>query len=188
MSRPDQTGDRLKVALCTREYPPEVYGGAGVHVEYLAKELSKHVDLTVHCQGADRPTAVAHRPWDHLKNANPALQTISTGLSMVAAMGDVDLVHSHTWYANMAAHLTSLLYGIPHVLTMHSLEPLRPWKAEQLGGGYALSSWCERDAVESAAAVIAVSNGMKADVLSTYPSVDPEKVRVIPRWTRRRCG
>jgi starch synthase len=179
VSQPNQTGDRLKVALCTREYPPEVYGGAGVHVEYLAKELSKHVDLTVHCQGADRPTAVAHRPWDRLKNANPALQTISTGLSMVAAMGDVDLVHSHTWYANMAAHLTSLLYGIPHVLTMHSLEPLRPWKAEQLGGGYALSSWCERDAVESAAAVIAVSNGMKADVLSTYPSVDPEKVRVI---------
>jgi starch synthase len=99
---------------------------------------------------------VAHRPWDHLKNANPALQqTISTGLSMVAAMGNVDLVHSHTWYANMAAHLTSLLYGIPHVLTMHSLEPLRPWKAEQLGGD-ALSSWCERDVVESAAAVIAV--------------------------------
>jgi starch synthase len=108
---------------------------------------------------------VAHRPWDHLKNANPALQTISTGLSIVAAMGNVDLVHSHTWYANMAAHLTSLLYGIPHVLTMHSLEPLRPWTAEQLGGGDALSSWCERDVVESAAAVIAVSNGMKADAL-----------------------
>jgi starch synthase len=101
------------------------------------------------------------------------------GLSMTAAMSDVDLVHSHTWYANMAGHLTSLLYGIPHVLTMHSLEPLRPWKAEQLGGGYALSSWCERDAVENAAAVIAVSNGMKADVLSTYPSADPDKVRVI---------
>jgi starch synthase len=109
---------------------------------------------------------VAHRPGDHLKNANPALQqTISTGLSMEAAMGNVDLVHSHTWYANMAAHLTSLLYGIPHLLTMHSLEPLRPWKAEQLGGGDALSSWCERDVVESAAAVIAVSNGMKADAL-----------------------
>jgi starch synthase len=101
--------------LCTREYPPEVYGGAGVQVEYLAKELSKHVDLTVHCQGADRPTAVAHQPWDRLKSANPALQTISTGLSMVAEMGDVDLVHSHTWYANMGGHLTSLLYGIPHV-------------------------------------------------------------------------
>jgi starch synthase len=179
VSQPNPTGDRLRVALCTREYPPEVYGGAGVHVEYLAKELSKHVDLTVHCQGADRPTAVAHRPWDRLMSANPALQTISTGLSMVAAMGNVDLVHSHTWYANMGGHLTSLLYGIPHVLTMHSLEPLRPWKAEQLGGGYALSSWCERDAVESAAAVIAVSNGMKADVLSTYPAVDPDKVRVI---------
>jgi alpha-maltose-1-phosphate synthase len=179
VSQLDDLGARLKVALCTKEYPPEVYGGAGVHVEYLARELAKHVDLTVHCQGADRPTAVAHQPWERLKSENPALQTISTGLSMTAAMGDVDLVHSHTWYANMAGHLTSLLYGIPHVLTMHSLEPLRPWKAEQLGGGYALSSWCERDAVDNAAAIIAVSNGMKADVLSTYPSVDPGKVRVI---------
>jgi hypothetical protein len=115
VSQPNQTADRLKVPLCMREYSPEVYGGAGVHVEYMANELS-HVDLTRALpQGSDRPTAVAHRPWDHLKNANPALQqTISTGLSMVAAMGNVDLVHSHTWYANMAAHLTSLLYGIPH--------------------------------------------------------------------------
>jgi len=179
VSQPNPTGDRLKVALCTREYPPEVYGGAGVHVEYLAKELSKHVDLTVHCQGADRPTAVAHRPWDLLKNANPALQTISTGLSMVAAMGDVDLVHSHTWYANMAAHLTSLLYGIPHVLTMHSLEPLRPWKAEQLGGGYAVSSFCERTALEAADAVIAVSGAMRNDILGCYPAIDPGRVVVI---------
>lgn len=179
MTGPGQHGERLAVALCTREYPPEVYGGAGVHVEYLAKELAAYVDVTVHCQGADRPTAVAHRPWERLSNANPALQTISTGLSMVADMGDVALVHSHTWYANMAGHLASLLYGIPHVLTMHSLEPLRPWKAEQLGGGYALSSWCERDAVNNAAAIIAVSHGMKADVLSTYPAVNPDKVRVI---------
>ena len=179
---------KLRVALLTREYPPEVYGGAGVHVTYLARELAPLVDLTVHCQGADRPGAVAHRPWDLLADANQALQVISTDLSMTAGVDSAQLVHSHTWYANLGGHLAAMLYGIPHVMTMHSLEALRPWKAEQLGGGYALSSWCERDAVESAAAVIAVSNGMKADVLSTYPSVDPEKVRVIPRWTRRRCG
>ena len=171
--------DRLRVALLTREYPPEVYGGAGVHVEYLARELSAHVDLTVHCQGADRPTAIAHRPWDHLADTNQALQTISTGLSMAGALGSVDVVHSHTWYANMAGHLASLLYRVPHVVTMHSLEPLRPWKAEQLGGGYRLSGWCERDAVESAAAVVAVSEGMRADLLDAYPAVDPGRVRVI---------
>jgi alpha-maltose-1-phosphate synthase len=170
---------RLSVALLTREYPPEVYGGAGVHVEYLARELTRLVDLTVHCQGADRPAAVAHRPWDHLAGANPALQTISTDLSMTAAVGAADLVHSHTWYANLAGHLASLLYGIPHVVTVHSLEPLRPWKAEQLGGGYALSSWCERTAVEAAAAIIAVSNGMRDDLLAAYPAVPADRVRVI---------
>ena len=170
---------RLSVALLTREYPPEVYGGAGVHVEYLARELASLVDLTVHCQGADRPGAVAHRAWDHLAGANPALQTISTDLSMTAAVPPADLVHSHTWYANLAGHLTALLYGIPHVMTVHSLEPLRPWKAEQLGGGYALSSWCERTAVEAAAAVIAVSDGMREDVLAAYPAVPAQRVRVI---------
>jgi alpha-maltose-1-phosphate synthase len=173
-------GGRLRVALLTREYPPEVYGGAGVHVEYLARELSGLVDLTVHCQGADRPGAVAHHPWDLLGQANPALRTISTDLSMTAAIGGgADLVHSHTWYANLAGHLAGLLYGVPHVVTTHSLEPLRPWKAEQLGGGYALSSWCERTAVEAAAAVIAVSDGMRADVLAAYPAVPAERVRVI---------
>ena len=170
---------RLSVALLTREYPPEVYGGAGVHVEYLARELTGLVNLTVHCQGADRPAAVAHRPWDHLAGANQALQTISTDLSMTAAVGAADLVHSHTWYANLAGHLASLLYGIPHVVTVHSLEPLRPWKAEQLGGGYALSSWCERTAVEAAAAVIAVSDGMRDDLLAAYPAVPADRVRVI---------
>jgi len=170
---------QLSVALLTREYPPEIYGGAGVHVEYLARELTRLVNLTVHCQGADRPAAVAHRPWDHLAAANQALQTISTDLSMTAAVGDAGLVHSHTWYANLAGHLAALLYGIPHVMTVHSLEPLRPWKAEQLGGGYALSSWCERTAVEAAAAVIAVSNGMRDDVLAVYPAVPADRVRVI---------
>jgi alpha-maltose-1-phosphate synthase len=172
-------GGSLRVALLTREYPPEVYGGAGVHVEYLARELAALVDVTVHCQGADRPTAVAHRPWERLADSNPALQTISTDLSMVAALDSVDLVHSHTWYANQAGHLASMLYGVPHVMTMHSLEPLRPWKAEQLGGGYQLSSWCERDSVLAATAVIAVSEGMRADLLGAYPAVDPDRVRVI---------
>jgi alpha-maltose-1-phosphate synthase len=170
---------RLRVALLTREYPPEVYGGAGVHVTYLARELSGLVDLTVHCQGADRAGAIAHRPWELLEGANQALQTISTDLSMTAALGSADLVHSHTWYANLAGHLAALLYGVPHIVTTHSLEPLRPWKAEQLGGGYALSSWCEKVAVESAAAVVAVSEGMRADVLAAYPAVPPERVRVI---------
>jgi alpha-maltose-1-phosphate synthase len=170
---------RLRVALFTREYPPEVYGGAGVHVTYLARELAGLVDLTVHCQGAPRPEAVAHQPWDKLAGANPALQTISTDLSMTAAAEGAELVHSHTWYANLGGHLASLLYGIPHVVTMHSLEPLRPWKAEQLGGGYALSSWCERVAATSAAAVIAVSDGMRADILAAYPDIDPERIRVI---------
>jgi len=172
-------GSRLRVALLTREYPPEVYGGAGVHVAYLARELAGLVDLTVHCQGADRPGAVAHRPWDHLAGANPVLGVMSADLSMTAATGSADVVHSHTWYANLAGHLASLLYGVPHVVTVHSLEPLRPWKAEQLGGGYALSSWCERVAVEAAAGVIAVSAGMRADVLAAYPAVAPGRVRVI---------
>jgi alpha-maltose-1-phosphate synthase len=170
---------RLSVAMLTREYPPEVYGGAGVHVEYLAREVSRLVSLTVHCQGADRDGAVAHRPWEHLAGANPALATISADLSMVAAVAGADLVHSHTWYANLAGFLAGQLHGIPHVLTAHSLEPLRPWKAEQLGGGYALSSWCERTAMESAAAVIAVSDGMRADILSAYPAVAPDRVHVI---------
>jgi len=170
---------KVSVALLTREYPPDVYGGAGVHVEYLARELADLVSLTVHCQGADRLGAVAHRPWQHLDDANGALRTISADLSMAAAVAEADVVHSHTWYTNLAGHLASTLYGIPHVMTMHSLEPLRPWKSEQLGGGYALSSWCERVAAESAAAVIAVSGGMRDDVLATYPSLPAERVHVI---------
>src|SRR5713226_7459970 len=172
-------GSRLRVALLTREYPPEVYGGAGVHVTYLARELGGLVDLTVHCQGADRTGAVAHRPWELLDGTNQALQTISADLSMTAAVASADLVHSHTWYANLAGHLAALLYGVPHIVTTHSLEPLRPWKAEQLGGGYALSSWCERVAVESAAAVVAVSEGMRADLLGCYPAVSPDRIHVI---------
>jgi len=170
---------KLRVALLTREYPPEVYGGAGVHVTYLARELAPLVDLTVHCQGADRPDAVAHRPWDLLADANQALRVVSTDLSMAAAVESAQLVHSHTWYANLAGHLASMLYDIPHVMTMHSLEALRPWKAEQLGGGYAVSTWCERTAASSAAAVVAVSDGMRADIMAAYPEIPAGRIRVI---------
>jgi alpha-maltose-1-phosphate synthase len=176
---PGRLAGQHSVAMLTREYPPDVYGGAGVHVEYLAREVGRLVRLTVHCQGAERAGAVAHQSWDELATANSALQTISTDLSMVAGVGGADLVHSHTWYANLAGYLAGQLYAIPHVMTAHSLEPLRPWKAEQLGGGYALSSWCERTAIESADAVIAVSAGMRSDILSTYPVVRPERVHVI---------
>jgi len=169
--------------MLTREYPPEVYGGAGVHVEYLARALAglrdPVVDLVVHCMGADRPGAVAYRPAPGLADANPALATLSADLSMVAGVAGAELVHSHTWYANLAGHLASLLYGVPHVATAHSLEPLRPWKAEQLGGGYAVSSWAERTGLEAAAAVVAVSEGMRRDVLAAYPAIDPARVRVI---------
>lgn len=167
----------MKVALLTREYPPEVYGGAGVHVEYLSRFLAPLVDLTVHCQGAPRDGAVAHQAWDVLQDQ--VLRVFSADLSMADAVGDADVVHSHTWYANLAGHLASLRYGIPHVVTTHSLEPLRPWKAEQLGGGYRLSCWAERLALTSAEAVIAVSQGMAADVRSAYPQIAPERVTVI---------
>src|SRR5690349_21540498 len=153
----------LRVALLTREYPPEVYGGAGVHVEYLARELARLVDVTVHCWGGERPDADppvrSYAAWDALAGDAPhlaALRAVSIDLAMAAGLEGAELAHSHTWYANLAGHLAKLLYGVPHVVTTHSLEPRRPWKAEQLGGGYALSSWCERIAVEHADAVIAV--------------------------------
>jgi starch synthase len=173
----------VKVGLLTREYPPDVYGGAGVHVEFLARELRSLVDVAVHCwgDGADSPDngVTRHQAPSALKGANDALRTFSVDLAMAAALEGRDLVHSHTWYANLAGHLSKLLYGIPHVLTAHSLEPLRPWKAEQLGGGYALSSWAERTAMESADAVVAVSDGMRADILGCYPALDPDRVHVI---------
>ena len=171
----------MRVDLLTREYPPEVYGGAGVHVEYLARELRRFTDLRVHCMGAprDEPGVTAYGVPETLAGANPALRTLGTDLAMVAGCEGADLVHSHTWYANTAGHLAKLLYGIPHVMSAHSLEPLRPWKAEQLGGGYALSSWAERTAVEAADAVIAVSAGMREDLLRCYPGVDAGRVHVV---------
>ncbi|WFE43958.1 glycogen synthase [Verrucosispora sp. WMMD1129] len=172
---------RLRVDLLTREYPPEVYGGAGVHVEYLARELRRLTDVRVHCFGAARtePGVRAYAEPAALAGANAALRTMGVDLEMAAGCAGTDVVHSHTWYANLAGHTAKLLYGVPHVATAHSLEPLRPWKAEQLGGGYALSSWCERTAYEAADAIVAVSAGMRRDVLAAYPSVDPDRVHVI---------
>jgi starch synthase len=171
---------RVRVGLLTREYPPDVYGGAGVHVEFLARELRPLVDLDVHCWGEGRADGVLrHRPWSALDGANDALRTFSVDLAMAAALQGRELVHSHTWYANLGGHLAKLLYGIPHVMTAHSLEPLRPWKAEQLGGGYELSSWAERTAIEAADAVIAVSGAMREDILGCYPALDPAKVHVV---------
>jgi alpha-maltose-1-phosphate synthase len=171
----------MRVDLLTREYPPEVYGGAGVHVEYLAAELRRLVDVRVHCMGAprDEQGVTAYDVPTDLMSANPALRTLGTDLPMAAGCAGSDLVHSHTWYANLAGHVASLLHDVPHVMSAHSLEPLRPWKAEQLGGGYALSSWVERTAVEAADAVIAVSAGMRDDLLRCYPDVDPDRVHVV---------
>ena len=175
----------MTVALLTREFPPDVYGGAGVHVEYLARELERHVSVAVHCFGPPRSSplvAGTYEPWSLLAGDAPhhgALRHLSVDLAMAAGVEGADLVHSHTWYANLGGHLAKLLYSIPHVVTSHSLEPLRPWKAEQLGGGYALSSFAERTAVEGADAVIAVSAQMRRDLLGCYPAVDPERVAVI---------
>ncbi len=169
----------MRVAMLTREYPPEIYGGAGVHVDFLTRRLRGLVELEVHCFGAPRSDARASAPDPRLADANAALQTLSVDLEMAAALDRPDVVHSHTWYANFAGHVGALVRGVPHVLTAHSLEPRRPWKAEQLGGGYAVSSWAERTAYEGAAAVIAVSNGMREDLLDAYPFVDPARVHVI---------
>ena len=163
----------------TREYPPEVYGGAGVHVTELVAQLRRLCEVDVHCMGAPRTGAFVHQPDPALKGANPALSTLSADLVMANAASAATVAHSHTWYTGMAGHLAALLYGIPHVLTAHSLEPLRPWKAEQLGGGYRVSLWVERTAVEAADAVIAVSSGMREDVLSVYPGLDPNRVHVL---------
>ncbi|KAA0107775.1 glycogen synthase [Mycolicibacterium sp. P1-5] len=163
----------------TREYPPEVYGGAGVHVTELVAQLRRLCEVDVHCMGAPRSGVFVHQPDPALKGANPALSTLSADLVMANAAAEATVVHSHTWYTGMAGHLAALLYGVPHVLTAHSLEPLRPWKAEQLGGGYRVSLWVERTAIEAADAVIAVSSGMREDVLAVYPALDPNRVHVV---------
>ncbi|UFU05027.1 glycogen synthase [Ruania halotolerans] len=171
----------MRVDIVTREYPPHVYGGAGVHVDELSRVLRGHIDVRVRCFDGPR-TGEGVTGYDvpaELTEANAALATLGVDLQMANDLAGADLVHSHTWYANMAGHLGGLLHGIPHVLSAHSLEPLRPWKAEQLGGGYALSSWAERTAYEGAERVIAVSAGMRRDILRSYPQLDPEKVVVV---------
>jgi starch synthase len=171
----------MRVDLLSREYPPEVYGGAGVHVEYLARELRRLADVRVRCFGAPRaePGVASYGVPGGLETANAALQVLGVDLEIAAACEGADIVHSHTWYANFAGHVAKMLYGAAHVVTTHSLEPLRPWKAEQLGGGYTLSCWAERTALLAADAVIAVSEGMRRDVLDCYPEITPERVTVI---------
>jgi starch synthase len=184
----------VRIDLLTREYPPQVYGGAGVHVAELVRALRAHEDLDVRvrCFGDDRQEAgtTAYGDLTELTGANGALVSLGVDLPMAQGCAGTDLVHSHTWYTALAGHLAGLLHDRPHVLTAHSLEPLRPWKAEQLGGGYAVSSWAERTAYEGAAAVVAVSAGMRRDVLRCYPLVDPARVHVVHngidagRWSR----
>ena len=186
----------MRVDILTKEYPPTIYGGAGVHVAELTRALRARGDLEVRVEAFGPPRDEAGTTGfadpAELAGANAALVTMGVDLAMAAATEGASLVHSHTWYANFAGHTAALLHGIPHVVSAHSLEPMRPWKAEQLGGGYRLSSWIERTAYEAADAVIAVSDGMRQDVLRSYPQVDPDKVRVIHNgidaqlWQRHR--
>jgi starch synthase len=171
----------LKVGIVTKEWPPAIYGGAGVHVLQLTQALRaiKDIQVDVHCFGGKRDDAFGYSLPDGFADANPAVQALAIDLEMATHLGHVDVVHSHTWYANMAGHFAALQHGIPHIVSAHSLEPLRPWKSEQLGGGYRISSWAEKTAYEAASAVIAVSDGMRADVLKAYPAIDPAKVVTI---------
>jgi starch synthase len=171
----------MRVDLITKEYPPTIYGGAGVHVAELVRVLRQHIDVKVRAFGSERneiDTFSYSQPVE-FSNANAAIQTMATDLMMVSDVAGADLVHSHTWYANFAGDLASKLHGIPHIITAHSLEPLRPWKEDQLGGGYRVSSWIERAAYEGAKAIIAVSDGMRKDILRSYPQLDPAKVHMV---------
>jgi starch synthase len=179
----------LRVGLFTREYPPHVYGGAGVHVDYLSRELAREIEVEVHCWGRqqldrDNLHVRGDEPWGEISSGTGAkfkgaLEALSLNLTQIKALEGINLVHTHTWYASMAGYLAKKLYGVPFVLTTHSLEPLRAWKAEQLGSGYAMSSWMERTAILDADAIVAVSKGTKADILRAYPDVDPGRVHVI---------
>ena len=172
----------MQIGIVTREWPPDVYGGAGVHIEHLVaalRSLPAGPEIAEHCFGETRPDATAHAVPAGLREANGALQAVGVDVEIAAALGGADLVHSHTWYANGAGMLAALVHGIPHVVTAHSLEPRRPWKADQLGGGYRLSSWVERSAYLAADAVISVSHGMRTDVLDAYPDLDPARVHVV---------
>lgn len=171
----------MRVDFVTKEYPPNVYGGAGVHISELVKVLREHIEAHVHAFGEPsfETSTFGYPVPERFTDQNSALQTMATNLDMVQRIAGADLVHSHTWYSNFAGHVAGLLHEIPHVITAHSLEPLRPWKREQLAGGYAVSSFIEQSAYEAAKKVIAVSNGMRNDILSSYPNLDPEKVAVI---------
>lgn len=179
----------MRVGIFTREYPPQVYGGAGVHVDYLSRELAREIEVEVHCWGPQQLDqgnlhVRGQQPWDEISNGTEgkfkgALEALSLNLTQVKALEGIDVVHTHTWYVSMAGFLAKKLYGVPFVLTTHSLEPLRAWKAEQLGSGYAMSSWMERTAILNADAIVAVSEGTKADILRAYPDVDPERIHVI---------
>ncbi len=178
----------MRVGLMTREYPPHVYGGAGVHVEYLSRELARRIEVEVHCWGEQHLDAGSLQvrggePWQQLGNTTQkfrtALEALSLNLAQMESLGAIDVIHTHTWYVSMAGFLAQKLFGIPFVLTTHSLEPLRAWKAEQLGSGYAMSSWMERTAILAADAVIAVSQGTRQDILRVYPEIDPARLHVI---------
>lgn len=171
----------MRIDLVSKEYPPAIYGGAGVHVAELVKVLRKDIEVQVRCFGAERneKDTTAYEHPESFAGANAALQTMITDLAMVEDIAGSDLVHSHTWYANFAGQVASKMHKIPHLITAHSLEPLRPWKEEQLGGGYRISSWLERSAYEDATKIIAVSHGMRADILRAYPQIDPAKVVVV---------
>jgi starch synthase len=178
----------LRVGLITREYPPNVYGGAGVHVEYLSRELAKRIEVEVHCWGNQNLDegnlhVRGEEPWAALSQGSEkfktALEALSLNLAQMTSLANIDIVHTHTWYVSMAGFFAKKLFNIPFVMTTHSLEPLRAWKAEQLGSGYAMSSWMERTAILDADAVIAVSNGTREDILRAYPEVRPERVHVI---------
>lgn len=178
----------MRAALFTREYPPHVYGGAGVHVEYLSRELARQIEVEVHCFGdqnlrAGHLVVEGHEPWQRLAASGAkftaALEALSVNLDSIQRLQGVDVVHTHTWYTSMAGFWAKKLHGMPFVLTTHSLEPLRAWKAEQLGSGYQMSSWMEKTAIENADAIIAVSNGTRADIQRAYPAIAPERIHVI---------
>lgn len=171
----------MRAGIFSKEYPPEIYGGAGVHVAELTRFMRELIDVDVHCMGAprDEERVFVHGVDPELASANPAIQTLSTGLRMATAASEIDVAHSHTWYSGLGGHLAARLYDIPHVVTAHSLEPHRPWKREQLAGGYEISSWSEKNAMEYADAVIAVSSGMKESILDAYPRIDADKVHVV---------
>ncbi len=179
----------MRVGLMTKEYPPNVYGGAGVHVEYLARELARKIEVEVHCWGTQQQddgnlSVRGEEPLPGVTGGTKekfkaAIDAMALNLQVQRELGQIDLVHTHTWYVSMAGFLAKKLYGVPFVLTTHSLEPLRAWKAEQLGSGYAMSSWMEKTAMEDADAIVAVSNGTRADIQKAYPEVDPAKIHVI---------